>query len=898
MSSHCLSWANFWLILSTLFLLVKCAPAETYATLNPRQAFATHGRERISLNSGWRFLRTETNPDQIAYDNIPNYSINNEVLKPWILPSANDFIKDADNRHQRPAGNPQTTVPQAQKNFDDNAWQEVNLPHDWAIQGPFYAGYGVTIGGGMGRLPVQGVGWYRRQVEVTYNDKGKSIYLDIDGAMSYAMVWLNDKLVGGWPYGYNSFRLDLTPYLSPGKENLLAIRLDNPTNSSRWYPGGGIYRNVWLTKVDQTHVSQWGTYVTSKEVSSHSAIVDAVVQIENTGNSSRTIEVATDIHADGGTGEKIGEFVRTKITLAGGEKKQINSSLKVARPRLWGPLPQQQPNMYLAVTRLYSENKTIDKFETPFGIRTLTYDANKGLLVNGEHVRIQGVNQHHDLGALGAAFNVRAAQRQLEVLREAGCNAIRMSHNPPASELLDLTDQMGFLVMDEVFDMWELQKTPYDMHLTFADWQEPILRAFLRRDRNHPSIIAWSIGNEVGEQTTGASGATVARTLHNIVREEDPTRQTTASMNAAEPSMPFPGALDFISLNYQGEGIRDAPAYSHLNNGRKTPPQYGAFHDAFPDKMILSSETAASLSTRGTYLFPVTDGISAPVNDTSGGNSTTMYVSAYELYSADFGSSPDKVFATQDKNPFVAGEFVWSGWDYLGEPTPYYSARSSYFGFIDLAGFKKDRFFLYQARWRPDLKMAHILPHWTWPNRVGEVTPVHVFSAADEAELFVNGKSQGLQKQAESTYRFRWDDVVYQPGELHVVTYKNGGVWAKDNVMTAGNATQLKIKPDRAAIKADGNDLSFVTVKVTDIKGNVVPEADTAITFAVSGPGEIVATDNGDPTDLEAFPSKTRKAFSGLALVIVRAKAGVSGSITVTASVKGLQSGKTTIEAS
>lgn len=880
---------------AAILLSLHYGPTEAYAIRDSRDVSASHGRERISLNAGWRFFRSETNPDGIAYDNIVNYTKDNEVLKPWILPSANDFIKDAANQHQRPSGSPKTNVRYTHKSFDDSTWQNVNLPHDWAIQGPFYAGEGVPVGGGMGRLPSHGVGWYRRELKIAPSAGKTSVYLDVDGAMSYAMVWLNDNLVGGWPFGYNSFRLDLAPYLHTGKDNLLAIRLDNPTNSSRWYPGGGIYRNVWLTTVDTTHVSQWGTYVTSKDISAQSAIVDAVIQIENKGNSSRTVEVATEIHVDTGKGEKIGTFERTTVTLAAGETKKINGSVKIQNPRLWGPVPKQKPNMYVAVTRLYSDKKTIDTFETPFGVRALTYDANKGLLVNGEHVRIQGVNQHHDLGALGAAFNVRAAQRQLEVLHEAGCNAIRMSHNPPAPELLELTDRMGFLVMDEVFDMWELKKVAYDMSLIFDDWQEPVLRAFLRRDRNHPSIIAWSIGNEVGEQTTGASGAAIAQRLHDIVREEDPTRQTTASMNAAEPTMPFPRVLDIISLNYQGEGIRDTPAYSQLNNGRKTSPQYSAFHQAFPEKMILSSETAAALSTRGTYLFPVTETNSAPVNDTSGGNSTSMHVSSYELYSADFGSSADKVFTAQDNNPYVAGEFVWSGWDYLGEPTPYYSARSSYFGFIDLAGFKKDRFFLYQSRWRPELKMAHILPHWTWPDRVGEVTPVHVFTSADEAELFVNGKSQGRQRQIESTYRFRWNDVVYQPGELRVVTYKKGSEWATESVITAGEAAQLHISPDRAAIKADGLDLSFVTVKVTDSKGNVVPEADNAVTFSVSGPGEIVATDNGDQTDLVAFPSTTRKAFSGLALAIVRARPGGAGRITVTATAKGLRSGRTVV---
>lgn len=469
-----------------------------------------------------------------------------------------------------------------------------------------------------------------------------------------------------------------------------------------------------------------------------------------------------------------------------------------------------------------------------------------------------------------------------------------MSHSPPAPELLELTDRLGFLVMDEVFDMWEQQKTIADQHLTFLDWHEPILRAFLRRDRNHPSIVAWSIGNEVSEQTN-ATGAVVAQTLHDIVREEDPTRLSTASMNAAQPNMTFPRVLDILSLNYQGEGIRDPPAYLNLP-GRKTKPLYADFHAAFPEKMLLSSETAAALSTRGTYIFPVTAGISAPVNNTSGGNSTTLHVSAYELYTADFGSSPDKVFATQGRDPFVAGEFVWSGWDYLGEPTPYYSARSSYFGIIDLAGFKKDRFYLYQSRWSPDLTMAHILPHWTWPDRLNQATPVHVFSAADEAELFLNGKSQGRQRKDAHTYRFRWDDVKYQPGELHVVTYKNGSKWAEDTVQTSGKAVKLEITADRTSIRAYGNDLSFITVKVLDKKGTMVPQPTSPIVFSVTGAGEIVATDNGDPTDFTPFPSKKRKSFGGLALAIVRIEDFDSRPITVTASAEGLQSAQVTLD--
>ncbi|TAK93801.1 MAG: DUF4982 domain-containing protein, partial [Verrucomicrobia bacterium] len=522
-------------------------------------------------------------------------------------------------------------------------------------------------------------------------------------------------------------------------------------------------------------------------------------------------------------------------------------------------------------------------------------DPDSGIYVNGERIYLKGVNQHHDLGALGAAFNERAARRQLEILREMGCNAIRTSHNPPAPELLELADAMGFLVLDEIFDCWERKKTPLDFHLIFPDWHEPDLRAFIRRDRNHPSVFLWSVGNEVGEQYTGDDGAKVGKRLCDIVHEEDPTRPTTSAMNFAKPTMPLPNVVDVIGLNYQGEGIRDSLPTNEVK-GIRTPPQYPAFHTAYANKVIVSTETAAALSSRGEYMFPVFSGSSAPVKDGLGGNSKRQQVSAYELHAADFGSTADKVFAAQDKHPYVAGEFVWSGWDYLGEPTPYYGARSSYFGIIDLAGFRKDRFYLYQSRWRPELPIAHILPHWAWPERVGQVTPVHVFTSGDEAELFLNGKSLGRKKKSAYEYRLRWDDVVYQPGTLKVVAYKNGKPWTTDEVKTAGNPAGLKLEPDRKEIRADGLDLSFVTVTVTDKDGLVVPRADNRIRFTIVGPGEIVATDNGDPASFDSFQSHDRKAFSGLCLVIVRGKAGQPGEIQLTAAADGLNVGTAAIK--
>jgi beta-galactosidase len=453
---------------------------------------------------------------------------------------------------------------------------------------------------------------------------------------------------------------------------------------------------------------------------------------------------------------------------------------------------------------------------------------------------------------------------------------------------------MGLLVVDEIFDSWERKKTPLDFHLIFPDWHEQDLRAMVRRDRNHPSVILWSVGNEVGEQYTGEEGAAIAKRLHDIAHDEDPTRPTTTAMNWAKPDMPLPAVLDVVSLNYQGEGIRDTPEFEGTDRIR-TPPQYPAFRAKFPDKVIMSSETASALSSRGVYLFPVSKELSAPVRDGRGGDSKIRHVSAYELHAVDFGSTADKVFASLDRHPFVAGEFVWTGWDYLGEPTPYYSSRSSYSGIIDLAGFKKDRFYLYQSRWRSDLPMAHILPHWTWPERVGQVTPVHVFTSGDEAELFINGKSQGHKKKGPYEYRLRWDDAVYAPGEVRVVAYKQGKQWATASTKTAGAPARLEMTPDRARIRADGSDLSFVTVRVVDAQGVTAPRADNRVKFTLDGPGEIVATDNGDPTDLEAFKSHERKAFSGLCLVIVRAKQ--PGTMMLRAESPSLQSATVTLRA-
>ncbi|GAB3026586.1 beta-galactosidase GalB [Niabella terrae] len=873
-------------------------------------AAQTTVRQRIPFNEQWKFFKTQQATDSNYYERRPDITAYKDGkvadtratesalaqtadggLKKWILPGANSFIKDPARHWPRPATPPPAGPVFAEPEFNDQSWETVQIPHDWAIGGPFYVGEPAVVGGGMGRLPIQGVGWYRKKIKIPAGDRTRQYFLDIDGAMSYAIVWINGQLAGGWPYGYNSFRIDMTPFLRPGADNQIAIRIDNPNYAARWYPGAGLYRNVWLVSTGPVHIAHWGSFIQATDISKVAAKLELELKIVNQAEKTRKITAQTALYLQDGegrpTGPVAGRFKAQSLTLKPGTTQVLRQETRLAAPKLWEPLPDQQQNLYVAVTRVYENERLIDEYTTPFGIRSLEFDAEKGLLVNGKKYRIQGVNQHHDLGALGAAFNLRAAERQLEMLRELGCNAIRLAHNPPAPELLALTDRMGFLVIDEIFDCWEKGKTPHDFHLIFHDWHEADIRSFIRRDRNHPSVIAWSFGNEVGEQYTDSAGAALARSLYEIVHQEDNSRPATASMNFAKPDMPFAAEMDIISLNYQGEGIRDAPAYAHLK-GIRTSPLYPAFHKKFPNKLIFSSETASTLSSREYYFFPVTPGISAPVSDSSGGEPVSQSVSAYELYTAQFGASPDKVFASQDRHPFVAGEFVWTGWDYVGEPTPYYGARSSYSGIIDLAGFKKDRFYLYQSRWRPELPMAHILPHWNWPDRMDQVTPVHVFTSGDEAELFLNGKSLGRKKKGAFEYRLRWDEIRYEPGTLKVVAYKNGRRWAMDSVSTTGPATRLELKADRSRIHADGQDLAFVTVSILDAQGRPVPDSQHKLHFSLEGPGRILATDNGDPADMTSFHAMERKAYHGRALVILEGTKDQPGRLLLKVSSPGL----------
>jgi beta-galactosidase len=845
-------------------------------------------RERLSFNEEWRFSKGDP-PDAAGL-------LSWDKVKAQVGETGNFLKRTATAGAARPAGaDVGAGVSYIRPDFDDSAWRKLDLPHDWGIEGPFLQ----DLPGETGKRPWPGVGWYRKHFRVDAADSGRRLFLDIDGAMAYAMVWVNGRFLGGWPYGYTSFRIELTPGVRYGADNVIAVRLNNPPASSRWYPGSGIYRNVWLVKTAPVHVAQWGTHVSTPEVTPQSAKVIIEVTVDNQASTKAEVTARTDLYAPGPGGaperRPVASAAAVLLKVDAGVSSTVRSEAVVSRPRLWSI---EKPDLCLAVTTLTEGGEIIDRYQTTFGIRSIRFDPAGGFVLNGTRVPLNGVCNHHDLGALGTAINVRALERQIALLREMGANAIRTSHNPPAPELLDLCDRMGIVVMDEAFDCWRGGKNPNDYHLLFDDWHEKDLRALVRRDRNHPSVVLWSIGNEVPDQRT-PQGPKIAAELAGIVHEEDSTR-------------PVAAGCDDINAGYSGfQKSLDAFGYNYK------PAEYRRFRAANPSIPLLGSETSSCVSSRGEYFFPVS-------NDKKDGRAD-FQVSSYDLYAPPWAWPPDVEWKGLDENPSVAGEFVWTGFDYLGEPTPYggdsaamltftnpatraaresefkkqgkisVPSRSSYFGILDLAGFKKDRFFIYQARWRPELPMAHVLPHWNWPERIGQVTPVHVYSSGDEVELFLNGKSLGRRKREALQYRFRWDDVKYEPGEVRAVAYKAGKKWAEDVVRTTGPAARLSLQPDRSALSADGHDLSFIAVTVADGAGVQVPRTNNLVRFEIEGPGEVVAVDNGDPTNHSSFQAREVKAFNGLCLLIVRLRRGATAALAVTARADGLESAQVVI---
>lgn len=795
---------------------------------------------------------------------------------------------------------PQAVDAPAQPDFAEVGYKDVQLPHDWAIESPFLR----EEPNETGKLPWNGYGWYRKHMSVPADfDAGKDrYYLDFDGVMSCPKVYVNGKLAGEWAYGYASFRVDITPHLQAGKDNVIAVVANNKALSTRWYPGAGIYRHVWLEKAHPTHIAYNGVFVTTPEITEKSATVQVKTTVENTSDNPTTLTLT----------QQVGEHAAEPLTveLAAGESKEVEQQLTLPDPRLWSC---DSPHLYTIRTAVQEQGKEIDAKETTFGVRNIEWKRD-GFYLNGKRVQLKGVCEHHDLGPLGAAFHARAFERKIEKLKRMGCNAIRTTHNPPAPEVLDLCDKHGMLVIDELFDIWKYQKyeKANGYHRFWPQWWQKDVCNFVTRDRNHPSIIAWSGGNEITE-INKQDGPAICAELRDEFRKYDTTRPYTVGVNAVAGGYNgFGDAMDVFGYNYK-------------------PWEYKNYAAKRPDMPFIASETTSCVATRDTYFLP----FNTWAVDGGKNSAFRMYqVSAYGLFAPGWGYAPDIEFSAQDGCDRVAGEFVWTGFDYLGEPTPYNQdksnmantdglneqqkkemmamlekmgkkapSRSSYFGIFDLAGFPKDTYYLYRSQWTPEVKQAHILPHWNWREQKGKEIPVMVFSSGDEAELFLNGKSQGVRckgegdqfsqaynnvKIAKGTYRFVWENVKYAPGELKVVVRKDGKPWATAKRSTTGKPTAVKAEVDRNTIVGDARDLAFIELATVDAKGRVVPTDCRKVTFSISGPAELVGFCNGNPIDHTCMQDPQQEFFNGRILAVVRGLRGKSGQAVVTIKAKGL----------
>jgi beta-galactosidase len=731
--------------------------------------------------------------------------------------------------------------------LNDSQWRQLDLPHDWSIEGEFSEKAPAGTGGGA--LP-GGIGWYRKNFHIPLTAKGKQIFIEFDGVYRNSEVWINGHYLGKRPYGYISFQYDLTPHLIYGSnKNLIAVKADNSQQpNSRWYSGSGIYRNVWLTTLDPVHIEHWGTYWTTPEVNSQSATVVIKTKVNNSSQNKAQVNLTTIIQ------DASGRVVARGIEKGANAEAhvEVSQTLKVSSPVLWS---DERPYLYKIVSQLEQGGRIVDRYETPLGIRTFRFDINKGFFLNDKPVKIRGVCNHHDLGSLGAAVNTRAIERQLEMLKEMGVNGIRTSHNPPAPELLELTDKMGFIVMDEAFDVWKIKKTNFDYHLDWDEWHKRDLEDMVLRDRNHPSIIMWSIGNEVMEQwNQNPEGGTISRELVAIVRNLDKTRPITSATNGVDTNNKVitDGGLDIVGTNYHHGKIPE-------------------LQKMFPGRVILGAETTSAVQSRSSYIMPSDEIRRWPRkwDEVLKEGTPDFTCSAYDNSSAPWGSTHEETWKIVKKHDFFAGMFIWTGWDYLGEPTPYpWPAVSSYFGIIDLAGFPKDSYYMYQSEWTSK-PVLHLFPHWNW--KAGEKVDVVTYFNADEVELFLNGRSQGTKRKQGDDMQVFWR-LPFEPGVLKAVSRKNGQVVLTRQVRTAEAPARIVLIPDRPAIKADGVDLSFVTIKVVDRNGTVVPSADNLIKFELTGEGSIVGLDNGYQASHESFKGKQRKVFRGMALAIVQAK--------------------------
>lgn len=760
--------------------------------------------------------------------------------------------------------------------FNDAKWETVDIPHDWAIFGPFdknndLQNVAVTQNfetqaslktGRTGGLPYVGIGWYRTTFHST---PGKQTTLIFDGAMSEARVFVNGKEACFWPCGYNSFYCDVTSLVNEdGKNSTLAVRLENRPQSSRWYPGAGLYRNVHVVTTEKIHVPVWGTQITTPYVKDEYASVCLRTTILNAEKTELTV-VTDIIDADG-------QVVSTKTNKGVINHGQpFTQNFIVERPKLWSP---ETPVLYKAVSKIYSGDTLLDTYSTRFGIRTIEYIADKGFYLNGKRRKFQGVCNHHDLGPLGAAINVAALRHQLTLLKEMGCDAIRTSHNMPAPELVELCDEMGFMMMLEPFDEWDIAKCDNGYHRFFNEWAEKDMVNMLRQYRNNPCVVMWSIGNEVPTQWS-PEGYKVAKFLQDICHREDPTRPVTCGMDQVKSVLAngFAAMLDIPGLNYR----------AHL---------YDEAYERLPQNIILGSETSSTVSSRGVYKFPVERKAGAMYDDHQS--------SSYDLEYCNWSNIPDIDFARAEDHEWTIGQFVWTGFDYLGEPSPYdtnaWPNHSSMFGIIDLASIPKDRYYLYRSVWSKEAETLHILPHWNWEGREGEKTPVFVYTNYPSAELFINGKSYGRQTKhkngtVENRYRLMWHDAVYQPGEVRVVAYdEQGNPVAEKTVRTAGKPHHIELVTDCSSLQADGKDLAYVTLRIVDKDGNLCPNDGRLVSFKVKGAGKYRASANGDPTCLDLFHEPEMHAFGGMLTVIVQS-GEKTGEIELQATAKGIKTG-------
>jgi beta-galactosidase len=752
--------------------------------------------------------------------------------------------------------------------LSDSTWRALDLPHDWSIEGDFSARNPAGAGGGA--LP-GGVGWYRKSFTLPASDSGRLTFVEFDGVYRNSEVWINGHRLGKRPYGYSSFSYELSPHLHYGSaRNLIAVRVDNSKQpNSRWYSGSGIYRHTRLVTTGRVHVDHWGTYVTTPLVSAESATVEIRTSVRSTLPNDSNVALATTLYDPAAREAPI--KVTSPVRLLGDSVTTVRQRVTLRRPERWS---LEHPYVYRAVTRIECGRTICDDYTTPFGVRSFVFRADSGFFLNGEHKKMRGVCLHHDLGSLGSAVNERALERQLQIMQAMGVNAIRTSHNPPAPELLDLADRMGFIVMDEAFDMWRKPKTEFDYHLDFPEWHDRDLSDMVLRDRNHPSVFIWSIGNEVMEQWTNgdSTAAPIARELAGIIRKLDPTRPITSGNNNGSTENPLfhAGALDLLGHNYHHEAWPDLPKQ-------------------FPGEKFIITEAMSAYNSRGYYEQP-SDSVAVyftPYDTTHGQKPNRNYrISSYDDRRASWGSLHEESLRLFERYPFLSGMFVWQGIDYLGEPTPYeWPARSSYFGLVDLAGFPKDPYYLYQSVWttRP---MLHVFPHWNWSR--GDTVDVWAYTNADEVELFLNGASQGVRRKQGNVSHLMWR-VAYSPGVLRAQARKSGKATMTREVRTTGAAARVVLTPDRSTIRADGSDLSFVTVTVVDANGLAVPNAEPLVRLHIDGNATIAGVDNGDEIAHERFQRDSVRLFAGKALVILRG-GRKAGAVRLTATSDGLQS--------